>query len=216
MAIRTGKMDQTGEPGWGGVDPAVMERILRENWWVIALRGGVGIIFGIIALLFPVATILSLVLLFSAYMLVDTAFSITGAIRARSKGERWGWLLTRGIVSLITGVLAFLWPGITALAFVMIIAAWSIVSGAIQLAAAFRIRRRERGWGLLIFSGIISILFGALLVISPLTGEIVLTWWLGAYVLVSSILLLVVAFGIRSPRREASESPGSAAPKSTR
>jgi uncharacterized membrane protein HdeD (DUF308 family) len=97
-------------------------------------------------------------LLFSVYMLVDTAFSVAGAIRARSKGERWGWLLTQRIVSLITGVFAFMWPGITALPFAMIIAAWSIVSGAIQLAAAFRIRRRERGWELFMFSGIISIL----------------------------------------------------------
>jgi uncharacterized membrane protein HdeD (DUF308 family) len=215
MAITTRTTDHIEEPVWSGIDPAVMKRILQENWWVIALRGGLGIIFGVIALFFPVVTILSLVLLFSAWMLVDGAFSIAGSIRAGNRGEHWGWLLTQGIISLITGVLAFLWPGITALAFVLIIAAWSIVSGGIQLAAAFRIRRSERGWGWLIFGGIVSILFGILLVIAPLIGAIVLTWWLGAYVLVSSILLLIVAFSVRSPKVQTSEGSGSAAPKPT-
>jgi uncharacterized membrane protein HdeD (DUF308 family) len=217
MATTPKTTDQADELVWGDVDPTIMERILKENWWVNALRGALGILFGVIALFFPVATILSLVLLFSAYMLVDGAFSIVGAIRAGSKGEQWGWLLTQGIVSLITGVLAFLWPGITALAFVMIIAAWAIVSGSLQLAAAFRIRRRERGRGWLIFSGIISILFGVLLVIAPLIGAIVLTWWVGAYVLVSSLLLLIVAFSVRSgsPRKKASQGAGSTAPRPT-
>jgi uncharacterized membrane protein HdeD (DUF308 family) len=186
-----------------------MYRILHENWWVIAIRGVLGIIFGLIALFMPGVTIVSLVLVFAAYMLVDGAFSIAGAIRARGRNNQWGWLVLNGIISIITGILAFLWPLVTAVAFVLLIAIWSIVAGAVQLASAYRMRKGERGRGLLAFSGIVSILFGALLILSPIIGAVVLTWWIGAYVLVSSIILLVIAVTARSP-----SSPGSATPDS--
>jgi uncharacterized membrane protein HdeD (DUF308 family) len=201
----------------GGSNPGNMQRILQENWWVIALRGILGIVFGLIALFLPGVTILSIVLVFAAYMLVDGAFSVAGAIRSRNKNEQWGWVLLNGVISIITAVLAYLWPVITALAFVLLVAIWSIVGGAVQLAAGFRMNSGERGRGWLIFGGILSILFGALLVISPLLGAIVLTWWLGAYILVSSILLLIIAFSVKSnaPRRDTGEGTGSAAPRRT-
>jgi uncharacterized membrane protein HdeD (DUF308 family) len=212
MAIPAKTTRETNEMSWGSGGPANMQRILQENWWIIGLRGILGIVFGLIALFLPGVTILSLVLVFAAYMLVDGVFSIAGAIRARNKNEQWGWILLNGIISIITGILAFIWPAITALVFVLLIAAWSIVGGAVQLAGAYRMRSGERGRGWLTFSGIVSMLFGVLLIISPLIGAVVLTWWLGAYVLVSSILLLVIAFSVRSesPRREGGDS-GSAA-----
>jgi uncharacterized membrane protein HdeD (DUF308 family) len=181
---------------------------------VIALRGILGILFGLVALFFPGVTILSLVLLFSAYMLVDGAFSIAGAIRSMGRNERWGWMLLNGIWSILTAIVAFLWPGLTAIVFVLIIAAWSIVSGALMLTAAYRMRRGAGARGWLIFGGILSVLFGVLLVIAPLIGAIVLTWWIGAYVLVLSIFMLVVAFNLRSraTRSGGSEGPRTAAP----
>src|ERR1700686_331633 len=115
----------------------VLNAALRRNWWLIALRGLLGVIFGVLALIFPGATILSLVLLFSAYMVVDGVFALIAAVRAARAHMRWGYLLFQGIASLATGIIAFLWPGITVLAFVLIIAAWSIVSGCLMLGAAF-------------------------------------------------------------------------------
>jgi len=217
MATPAKTTREPDEMSRGGRNPGSMQRILQENWWVIALRGILGIVFGLIALFLPGVTILSIVLVFSAYMLVDGAFSVAGAIRSRNKNEQWGWLLLNGVVSIITAVLAYLWPVITALAFVLLIAVWSIIGGAVQLAAGFRMNREERGRGWLIFGGILSILFGALLVISPLLGAIVLTWWLGAYILVSSILLLIIAFSVKSnaPRRDTGEGAGSTAPRRT-
>jgi uncharacterized membrane protein HdeD (DUF308 family) len=199
---------------WGDLDTPLMHRILEQNWWVIALRGFLGILFGLIALIFPGVTILSLVLLFSAYMLVDGAFSIAGAMRAMGRNERWGWLLLNGIWSILTAIVAFLWPGLTAIVFVLIIAAWAVVSGALMLTAAFRMRSGARARGWLVFGGILSVLFGVLLVIAPLMGAIVLTWWIGAYVLVLSIFMLILAFTLRSrgSRSGGSEGARSAAP----
>jgi uncharacterized membrane protein HdeD (DUF308 family) len=217
MATSAKTTQKRSDMFWGAT-PAEMERILRENWWVIALRGVLGIVFGVLALFMTGVTIVSLVLVFAAYMLVDGAFSIAGAIRSRNRSEHWGWLLLNGIISIITAVLAFLWPLVTAVAVVLVIAAWSIVAGAVQLASAFRMAKGSRGRGWLIFSGIVSILFGAALVLSPLLGAIVLTWWIGAYVLVWSVLLIAIAFSVRSraSNRGAGDDRGSVAPTGTR
>src|SRR3982074_3281942 len=168
---------------------------LARNWWLIALRGVLGVVFGLIALIMPVATILALVLLFSAYMLVDGSFSIYAAIRAGRQGESWGLLAFQGITSMVAGVLAFLWPVITVLAFVLLIAAWSIVSGCVMLAAALG-TEQARWW--LALGGAAAMVFGVLMIVAPLAGAVVLTWWLGAYALVFGVALLILAFKLRS------------------
>jgi uncharacterized membrane protein HdeD (DUF308 family) len=168
---------------------------LARNWWLIGLRGILGLVFGIIALLVPVATILALVLLFSAYMLVDGIFAIYAAVQAGRAGEGWGLLLLQGITSLVVGVLAFLWPGLTVLAFVLLIAAWSIVSGCVMMAAAYY---TENGRWWLIIGGAASLLFGVLMIAAPLAGAVVLTWWLGAYTLVFGVALIILAFQLRA------------------
>jgi uncharacterized membrane protein HdeD (DUF308 family) len=174
-----------------------MKSILAQYWWLIALRGVLGILFGIIALIMPVATILALVVLFSAYMLVDGAFALYAAYQAGRQNRKWGLLLLQGLANIAAGVLAFLWPGLTALAFVILLAAWSIVSGCLQLAAAFRI---EQGRWWLVLGGVASIIFGMLLIAAPLIGAVVLTWWIGAWAIVFGAFLLVAAFRLRSPR----------------
>jgi uncharacterized membrane protein HdeD (DUF308 family) len=169
-----------------------MSRLLAQNWWAIALRGVFAILFGLIALLVPGATILSLVLFFSAYMLVDGIFGIVAAVRAAGRGQRWGLLVLEGIADIAVGAIAFLWPGLTAFAFVFMLAAWSIVTGILMAVAAFRLNPAYgRGW--LVFGGIVSVLFGVALTIAPVVGLVVLTWWLGAYAIVFGITLLVLA-----------------------
>ena len=168
---------------------------LARNWWLIALRGALGVIFGVIALLMPITTILALVLLFSAYMIVDGVFAIYAAIRAAQQGESWSILVLQGIASIAAGAIAFFWPGITVLAFVLLIAAWSIVSGCLMLAAAFR---TDSGRWWLVLGGAAAFLFGILMILAPLSGAVVLTWWLGAFALVFGVALIILAFQLRS------------------
>jgi uncharacterized membrane protein HdeD (DUF308 family) len=168
---------------------------LARNWWLIALRGVLGVIFGVIALLMPITTILALVLLFSAYMIVDGAFAVYASIRAAQQGESWGLLLLQGIASLAAGAIAFVWPGITVLAFVLLIAAWAIVSGCLMLAAAFR---TDNGRWWLALGGAAALLYGILMIVAPLAGAVVLTWWLGAFALVFGVALVILAFQLRS------------------
>lgn len=175
---------------------------LAQNWWLFLLRGILGILFGVVALIFPGPTMLSLVLLFSAYTLVDGVAGIISAVRAiRRKEERWGWLIFEGLLNIAVAILAFLWPGMTVLAFVLLVAAWAIVSGALMTAAAFRLNVSHGRWWL-VLGGLLSLAYGALLVATPLIGAIVLTWWMGAYAIAFGVALVILSFKLRSRRHQ--------------
>ena len=185
-----------------GVGSGPAAETLVHNWWLFTLRGVLGIIFGILALIFPGPTILSLVLLFSAYMLADGIFGIISAVRAiRRKEDRWGLLIFEGLLDIATGVVAFLWPGLTVVAFVWLIAAWAIVSGGLMTAAGFRLNIEHGRWWL-VLGGLLSLAYGVLLIITPLIGAVVLTWWLGAYALVFGVALVIFSLKLRSRQHE--------------
>jgi uncharacterized membrane protein HdeD (DUF308 family) len=180
-----------------------MSQLLAQNWWALALRGAFAIIFALIAFFMPGATLLSLVWVFAAYMLVDGVFGIVAAVRAASNNQRWGLLILEGILNILVGIIAFLMPGLTVLFFVTLMAVWSLITGVLMIVAAFKLNPTYgRGW--LIFSGIVSVLFGVALLLAPLVGAVVLTWWLGAYALVFGISLLVLAFKLKSHKDETS------------
>jgi uncharacterized membrane protein HdeD (DUF308 family) len=174
---------------------------LTQNWWLFTLRGIFGIVFGLIALIFPGPTMLSMVIVFSAYMLVDGVAGIVSAVRAMRRRDRWGLLALEGLVDIAAGIVAFLWPGITVLAFVLLIATWAIVSGALMTTAGFRLNISHGRWWL-ILGGLVSLAYGALLIAAPLIGALVLTWWLGAYALVFGIALIIFSFRLRSRHHE--------------
>jgi uncharacterized membrane protein HdeD (DUF308 family) len=175
---------------------------LVKNWWLFTLRGILGIIFGLLALIFPGPTILSLVLLFSAYMLVDGIFGIVSAVRAiRHKEDRWGLLIFEGLLNIAVGIAAFLWPGLTVVAFVWLVAAWAIVTGGLMTAAGFHLNIDHGRWWL-VLSGLLSLAYGVLVIVAPLAGAVVLTWWIGAYALVFGIALVIFSFKLRSRQHE--------------
>ena len=173
-----------------------MNAVLAANWWAMLLRGIAAILFGVLAFVLPGATILSLVLIFAAFSLVDGLFAVVAAIRGARAGERWGLLLAHGIVGVLIGVIAFAWPGITVVAFVLLVAAWALISGVTMLMSAFKLKASHgRGW--LMFGGIASLIYGVLLVVSPMIGALVGIWWIGAYALVFGVIVVVFAFRLK-------------------
>jgi uncharacterized membrane protein HdeD (DUF308 family) len=189
-----------------------LSEVLADHWWSVGLRGILGILFGLICLLTPGLAVSVFVILFSAYMLVDGAFAIAAGIKAARNGERWGLLMVEGLVDIAAGVVAFIWPAITLVALVWLIAIWAIVSGALMLAAAFTLNRDHGRWWLAL-GGIASLVFGILLVIEPLIGAVVLTIWIGAYALVFGIFLLILAFQLHSRKEEREHKAPAAAKK---
>jgi uncharacterized membrane protein HdeD (DUF308 family) len=182
-----------------GADPTAndaMSALLARNWWALALRGLFAILFGVIALFLPDITMLALVLLFAAYMLVDGVLAIVAGVRAARRHDRWGWLILEGAIDLIAGGIAVVWPLVTIVAFVWLLAAWAIVSGVILFAASFRLNLAHGRW-LMILGGAISVVWGVLLILWPLTGALVLTWWMAGYALLFGGVLLFLAYRLR-------------------
>jgi len=185
---------------WAMEPSAAMSAALAHNWWVVALRGLLGIAFGLVALFWPGITILSLVLIFAAYSLIDGVFEIAAAVRAAQRHQRWGLLLLSGIISIAMGCVAFFWPGITVIAFVLLLAIWALASGILMLASAPRLEKGHGRWWL-VLGGLVSVLYGALLLLAPRLGAVVLTWWIGAYALIFGGTLLALAFKLRSRQK---------------
>ena len=173
--------------------------LLSRNWWALALRGLAAILFGILAFAWPGITLFVLVVFFGAYMLVDGIFAIVAAVRAAGEQARWWLLLLEGVLGVGVGLVAFFWPGLTALALLYLIAAWAIVTGIMEIAAAIRLRREMVGEWALILGGALSVLFGVLLVVIPArAGLLSLTWLIGAYAVVFGVLQVILAFRVRN------------------
>jgi uncharacterized membrane protein HdeD (DUF308 family) len=169
----------------------------------LVIRGLAGIAFGILTFIWPGITVLSLVLLFGAYALLDGVFSLGGAVRAMASHERWGALILEGITGILAAVITIVWPGITAFGLVFLVAAWALVTGVLEMVAAIRLRRQISGEWLLLLGGIASVAFGILLMIAPAAGALVIALWMGAYALIFGTLLVALGFRLRSWSRNA-------------
>jgi uncharacterized membrane protein HdeD (DUF308 family) len=178
-----------------------LDSTLARNWWAVALRGLFGIAFGLIAFLFPGATMLSLVVVFSVYLLFDGVVAIASGVRAARKHERWGLLILEGIVSIAVAILATSWPGLTVFIFVILVAGWAVATGVLMFLAAMKLDKNHGRWWLAL-GGIVSVLYGILLFVAPLLGALVLTWWLGAYAVIFGASLLALAFQLRARHKE--------------
>lgn len=178
-----------------------LSAVLAHNWWAIAIRGVLGIVVGLIAFVMPAETMLALVLLFAAYAFVDGVFAIVAAIRATRQHDQWGLLILEGLADIIAAGVAVLWPGITVLAFVLLIAAWAIVSGILMVTAGPRLNADHGRWWL-ILGGALSVVYGIALIVAPLIGALVLTWWFGAYALLFGIAHLFLAFRLKARHDE--------------
>lgn len=172
------------------------------SWRAIVLRGVAGILFGLFAVMAPVAAATTIVLVFSIYLMADGFLAIASAIKAARRKNSWGLLVLEGVVNIIASLVLFLMPGLALVTFVIVVAVWALFAGGLKLIAALRRGPvQARGW--LVLSAIISLLFGVVLLISPLAGGIVLTWWLGIYGLVFGVALLILGFQVRSAQKKA-------------
>jgi len=174
---------------------------LARNWWIVLLRGLAGIVFGLITFFAPEISLAALVLVFGAYAFADGVLAIASAIRERGEGRHWWMLLLEGVMGIAAAAVTFFWPGITALALLYLIAAWALVTGGFEIAAAIRLRKIITGEWLLALIGVASIALGIMLALFPSAGALAVVIWIGAYALVSGVLLTILAFRLRSWRK---------------
>jgi len=174
-----------------------LAQTLGRYWWILALRGIIAIIFGILAFVLPGMTLLTLVFLFGIYALINGILALAHALSAPKGYPRFGAMIFTGLISIAAGVLAFIWPGLTALSLVLLIAAWAIVSGIFEIATAIRLRRVIQHEWLLALGGVLSIVLGVVISLQPDAGALALLWWIGGFAIVFGVLLVALAFRVR-------------------
>ncbi len=169
----------------------------RHAWIWQIVRGALAIIFGILALFWPLQTAVALALLVGIFALVDGIVDIVDAIRFRgSPGV--GLRVFLGIVSLLFGALVLFWPQISLAVLAVLVAIWAILIGALQIIANISLRKESgRSWVWGVIAGAIGVIFGIVVLITPKAGVITLIWLLGIWAIVFGIILIVLGLQLR-------------------
>ena len=172
--------------------------LLSDRWWTFVVRGIAAILFGVLTFLWPGITLTALVLLFGAYALVDGVLGIVAAVTEERGRGRWWTLIVRGVFGIIAAGVTVVFPGLAALALLYLIAAWALVTGAFEVAAAIRLRKYIKNEWLLALGGVLSMVFGILLMIFPGAGALAVVLWIGAYMFVAGCVLVVLGLKLRT------------------
>jgi len=167
---------------------------LARNWWLILLRGLLAVLFGLAAVVQPPLTLVALVLLFGAYALADGILAVTAGLTLHNASRPWRLLLIEGLMDIGAGGVAFLSPGLTALALSYLIAAWALVTGTVAIVAALQLRREIAEERLLIWSRILSVALGLVFVLWPAASAPMVGSLVAGYALGFGLLLVVLGF----------------------
>ncbi|MBV8154983.1 MAG: HdeD family acid-resistance protein [Candidatus Eremiobacteraeota bacterium] len=172
--------------------------VLARNWWALMIRGIAAVVFGVLAFIWPGATIVAIGVLFGAYAFVDGVFAIVAAVRAAEAHERWWPFVIEGIVGLLIAAITFYDVAITIFALFFTIAAWAFLTGIMEIAAAIELRKTLANEGWLILGGVLSILFGILMVWRPLAGALAVIWIIGAYAVIFGFAMIGLSLRLRA------------------
>jgi len=178
-----------------------MLSMLSENWWVLALRGLLAVLFGFAALLLPLGTLEAVGRLFGVYAILEGALVVLIGMRGT---QYRGAFLSEGAFGIVAGLVALAWPGVTALVLLYIIAIWAILSGIAEIIAAVALRREIEGEWVLFLVGVLSVVLGVAMAVLPSVGVLSLIWLVGLYALAVGIAMIVLAFRVRDVRRRGS------------
>jgi len=175
---------------------SVMVHALAKNWWMLLLRGIAAIIFGVLAFAWPGMTLLTLIMFYGAFALIDGVLAIIAAITGGAPAPRW-WLAVVGLLGIATGFLVFAMPGLTALVLLYFIGGWAVATGIFQIIGAIRLRKEIDDEWYLILGGVVSVLFGIGVMMAPGAGALALLWVIGAYAVIIGAIMVALAFRLR-------------------
>ena len=174
-----------------------MQQMISNFRTMFLFRGIVAILFGVLTLVWPNLSLAALVFLFGIFAVISGITAIATALRNREE-HGWGLLLFEGILGILAGVVALVWPGITALAFLYLLSAWAILTGVLELAAPLSFPMSAGRAVLTALTGVVSIVFGVLIAAQPASGLLAVVWLIGMYAIVIGVMYLVVYFESRS------------------
>ena len=174
----------------------LVKSALHRSWWLLLLRGIAAVAFGVLTFVWPQISLLTLIMVYGVYALIDGVLALIAAIRGGGVVPRW-WLALGGVVSILAAVVAFAWPGLTALVLVYLIGFWSILRGVLEIIGAIRLRNEIANEWTLGVAGALSVIFGLILVFMPGAGALGLLWLIAAWAVLFGLLLIWVAFKVR-------------------
>jgi uncharacterized membrane protein HdeD (DUF308 family) len=170
---------------------------LARNWWMLALRGVLAILFGVLAWLQPAITLKVLILTFGVYALADGVIGAWSAISGRNTEKYWWAMLLWALVSVVAGILAFTAPALTAAALLLYIGFWAIAAGVLQIVTGIRLRKQIQGEWLMMLGGLASVLFGSIVLSRPGVGALAMLWVIGFYAVFFGAVLFALALKLR-------------------
>ena len=174
---------------------------ITSHWWVFLIRGLISILFGFVAFAYPAITAAVFVFLFAGYVTADGILTLVAAVRfSHPDSGRWWWMIAQGVLGIAIGVVTVLYPYVTALALGILVAVWAIATGLLEIAAAWRLRKDIPNEIFLIVIGVLSVLVGLYLSVFPVVGLLTLVWVIAFYAILAGILLIALAFRLRSRR----------------
>ncbi|WP_414751926.1 HdeD family acid-resistance protein [Anabaena sp. CCY 9910] len=171
---------------------------LTRNWWTVVARGAIAIIFGLVALCWPILTLKSLVYLFGSFWLLGGILLAIAAFQDRLQDNHSKLLLLEGIIGIGVGAIAFIYPGITAFVLLYLIAAWAIFTGIFEILTSVQLRQAIDNQWLPAVAGILSLIFGIILITWPVAEALAILWLIAAYTILFGTLLLIMGFRLRS------------------
>jgi uncharacterized membrane protein HdeD (DUF308 family) len=174
-----------------------MLHALAKGWWLLLLRGIASIIFGVLAFAWPGLTLVTLVLFYGAFVLIDGVIALIAAFSSGPKPLPTWWLVVVGLLSIAAGIVTFMMPGITAILLVLFMGAWALVHGIFEIIGAIQLRKEIDNEWMLILSGVVSVLFGLIVLIAPGAGALGLIWVIAAYSIVFGITFIALALRLR-------------------
>ena len=182
-----------------------MLHALADRWWLLLLRGITAILFGVLAFIWPGLTLVTLVLMFGAFALVDGAIVLGAAFSGAAKPMPSWWLVLVGMLGIAAGIVTFLWPGMSAILLILFIGGWAVAHGIFEIVGAIQLRKEIENEWMLILGGIISVIFGIIVLIAPGAGALALVWWIAIYSIVFGVMF--VAFALRLRRHQHHAAP---------
>ena len=174
-----------------------MQQMIGNFRTMFLFRGLAAILFGILTLVWPKLSLFALVILFGVFAVISGITAVAAALR-NTREQGWGFLLTQGILGILAGAIALIWPGITALAFLYLLAAWAILTGIVELIAPLSFPMSGGRAVLSVLAGLVSIVFGVLIAAQPSSGLLAVVWLIGVYAIVFGIVYIAVYFQSRS------------------
>ncbi len=171
-----------------------MIRALADKWWTFVVRGLLAILFGILALMYPAVALLTVMVFIGVFWLFEgvvVLFTVFGG-----KGRKL-WPLIYSLLSIVAGGYVLTRPGISAIVLAVFIGFWAIVKGFAEIVTAIQIRKEIKGEFFLILAGLVSVLFGLILVFRPGAGVLALLWVLAVFAIVWGLLGIGVGFRLK-------------------